>query len=96
MRADASEAPHRAQIVERGLLDLTVRLSTREITADKQFAVFVLVKNPFARPVWIERVHVSLPSELLLADNDARRNELGEQQKDEVKDESELLRRFIT
>jgi hypothetical protein len=52
---------------ERGLLDLTVRLSAREITAGKPFAVFVLVKNPFSRPVWIERVHVSLPSGLLLA-----------------------------
>lgn len=52
---------------ELGLLDLTVRLSTREITAGKQFAVYVLVKNPFRKPVWIERVHVSLPSELVLA-----------------------------
>lgn len=50
-----------------GLLDLTVRLSTREVTAGKQFAVFVLVKNPFRQPVWIERVDVSLPSELFLA-----------------------------
>jgi hypothetical protein len=52
---------------ERGLLDLTVELSTKEITAGNEFAVFVLVKNPFTRPVWIERVHVSLPSELDLA-----------------------------
>jgi hypothetical protein len=52
---------------ERGLLDLSVELSTREITAGHQFAIFVLVKNPFTSPVWIDRVHVSLPSELKLA-----------------------------
>lgn len=53
---------------ERGLLDLSVALSTRDITAGNQFALFVLVKNPFNKPVWIRRVHVSLPSELTLAD----------------------------
>jgi hypothetical protein len=62
-----AEKASEAAAPELGLLDLTVRLSTREITAGKQFAVFVLVKNPFRKPVWIERVHVSLPSELVLA-----------------------------
>jgi hypothetical protein len=60
------QAPQKAD-GERGLLDLTVELSTKEITAGNEFAVFVLVKNPFTRPVWVERVHVSLPSELELA-----------------------------
>jgi len=32
--------------------------------AGNEFALFVLVKNPFAKPVWIRQVHVSLPSEL--------------------------------
>ena len=53
---------------ERGLLDLSVALSSRDITAGNQFALFVLVRNPFNKPVWIRRVHVSLPSELKLAD----------------------------
>lgn len=53
--------------MERGLLDLSVALSTRDITAGNQFALFVIVKNPFDKPVWIRRVHVSLPSELKLA-----------------------------
>ncbi|MDX2212038.1 MAG: hypothetical protein SFY66_01995 [Oculatellaceae cyanobacterium bins.114] len=55
------------QLMERGLLDLSVTLSTRDITAGNQFALFVLVKNPFDKPVWIRQVHVSLPSELKLA-----------------------------
>lgn len=53
--------------MDRGLLDISVALSTRNITAGDQFALFVLVKNPFDKPVWIHRVHVSLPSELKLA-----------------------------
>lgn len=53
---------------ERGLLDLSVALSSRDVTAGKQFALFVLVRNPFNKPVWIRRVHVSLPSELKQAD----------------------------
>jgi hypothetical protein len=87
--------------IERGLLDLTVRFSSREITAGKQFAVFVLVKNPFARPLWIERVYVSLPSELLLARDDNRRREVAEQEKEkadrrsQAKAESERLRQSI-
>lgn len=53
---------------ERGLLDLSVALSSRDVTAGNQFALFVLVRNPFNKPAWIRRVHVSLPSELKLAD----------------------------
>jgi hypothetical protein len=52
---------------DRGLLDLSVELSTRDITAANEFTLFVLVKNPFTKPVWVERVHVNLPSELALA-----------------------------
>ena len=55
---------------DRGLLDISVELSSRDITAGKQFALFVLVKNPFDKVVWIRRVHVSLPSELRLATSD--------------------------
>ncbi len=53
--------------MERGLLDLSVQLSTRNITAGNEFALFVLTTNPFDGPVWIREVNVSLPSELKLA-----------------------------
>jgi hypothetical protein len=46
------------------MLDLSVELSTRDIMAGSDFTLFVLVKNPFAVPVWIRRVQVSLPGEL--------------------------------
>jgi hypothetical protein len=52
---------------DRGLLDISVALSTRQITAGKQFSLFVLLKNPFTKPVFVHRVHVSLPSELEIA-----------------------------
>ena len=65
---DISSEIHQNQpAMERGLLDLSVALSTRNITAGKQFAIFVLAKNPFDKPVWVRQVHVSLPSELKLA-----------------------------
>jgi len=67
MTDTASEKPNSQLPMERGLLDLSIALSTRNITAGKQFAVFVLVKNPFDKPVWVRQVHVSLPSELKLA-----------------------------
>jgi hypothetical protein len=53
--------------MERGLLDLSVQLSNRNITAGNEFALFVLATNPFDKPVWIREVNVSLPSELRLA-----------------------------
>lgn len=56
-----------AELLDRGLLDLSVELSTRDIMAGNDFTLFVLIKNPFAKPVYIRRVHVSLPSELRLA-----------------------------
>jgi hypothetical protein len=67
MADTGSERPNSQLPMERGLLDLSIALSTRNITAGKQFAVFVLVKNPFDKPVWVRQVHVSLPSELKLA-----------------------------
>lgn len=69
-------------VMERGLLDLSVTLSTRDLTAGNQFAIFVLVKNPFDKPVWIRQVHVSLPSELRLASA-----KITEEQKRELKNE---------
>jgi hypothetical protein len=53
---------------EQGLLDLAVELSTSDVTAGNEFAIFVLVKNPFSKPVWVREVNVSLPSELMRVD----------------------------
>lgn len=55
---------------EQGLLDLSVELSTGDVTAGNEFAIFVLVKNPFNKPVWIREVNVSLPSELKRVDEE--------------------------
>ncbi len=49
-------------------MDLSVEQSTRDITAGQQFALYVLAKNPFDKPVWINKVDVSLPSELTLTE----------------------------
>lgn len=50
---------------EQGLLDLTVELSTSDIIAGKQFTLFVAIKNPFSKPVWIRDIDVMLPSDLI-------------------------------
>lgn len=57
------------QCSERGLLDLSIALSTKDITAGKQFTIFVLIKNPFDKQTWIREVDVSLPSELKIAES---------------------------
>lgn len=76
--------------MERGLLDLSVTLSTRNITAGKQFAIFVLVKNPFDKPVWVRQVHVSLPSELKLAGTqDKKHKEIRKNEDDRIKNDSQ-------
>lgn len=75
--------------MERGLLDLSVTLSTRNITAGNQFAIFVLVKNPFDKPVWVRQVHVSLPSELKLAVNSENQKQ---REKDDIKNKSQKIK----
>jgi hypothetical protein len=64
---------------DRGLLDLAVELSLREITAGSDFTLFVKIKNPFANPIWIRDVHVSLPSELELVHDPESEKRLREQ-----------------
>jgi hypothetical protein len=59
---------------EQGLLDLNVELSTKDITAGNEFAIFVLVKNPFSKPIWIREVNVSLPSELKIIEDEKIRD----------------------
>lgn len=45
-----------------GLLDLTVNLSSPQIFSGADFALYLHVKNPFDRPVWIHRVVTNLPA----------------------------------
>lgn len=45
-----------------GLLDLTVNLSSPQIFSGEDFALYLHVKNPFDRPVWIHRVVTNLPA----------------------------------
>jgi len=67
--------------MERGLLDLSVQLSTRNITAGNEFALFVLATNPFDKPVWIREVNVSLPSELKLANEQKAKENIKDEHK---------------
>ena len=47
-----------------GLLDISVELSSEQIFAGSEFTVYVLLKNPFGRPLWVEEVSVSVPSQM--------------------------------
>jgi hypothetical protein len=47
-----------------GLLDLSVDLSVPEVYSGSDFTLYLHVKNPFARPVWINSVELSLPTQL--------------------------------
>ena len=75
---DLQDATNTTKTSERGLLDLSIALSTRDITAGEQFSIFVLIRSPFDNPVWIRQVHVSLPSELELAGLSSQEDHLKE------------------
>ena len=78
--------------VSRGNLDLSVELSTREVVSGEDFAIFVLVKNPFDVPIWIERVHVSLPRALeWLSETSADRGDLQQKIKEKDKEFEDRL-----
>jgi len=47
-----------------GLLDLSVDLSVPEVYSGTEFTLYLHVKNPFSRPVWISSVELSLPVQL--------------------------------
>lgn len=64
----------------RGLLDLDVELSTQDVMAGQEFSMYVLVKNPFDKPIWIRRVHVSVPSEIDLPQWSRREKELEDEE----------------
>jgi hypothetical protein len=72
--------------MEQGLLDLSVELSARSITAGTEFALYVIVTNPFGSSVWVREVNVTLPTDLRLFEDKelkqrAERNEELEGQK---------------
>jgi hypothetical protein len=50
--------------VRAGLLDLSVELSSPELFSGEDFAVYLIVKNPFDRPIWISAVKVNVPSQM--------------------------------
>ena len=47
-----------------GLLDLDVDLSVPEVYSGSEFTVYLHIKNPFGRGVWIKSVELSLPTQL--------------------------------
>jgi hypothetical protein len=47
VRGEEQVAESTPIVTERGLLELSVALSKREITAGNEFALYVLVKNRF-------------------------------------------------
>ena len=47
-----------------GLLDLDVDLSVPEVYSGTEFTLYLHIKNPFARAVWIRSVELSLPAQL--------------------------------
>jgi len=51
---------------DNGLLDLKVEVSRDDLTAGVEFAVYVLVNNPFRSAIYIQRVTVNVPSEIEL------------------------------
>jgi hypothetical protein len=47
-----------------GLLDLAVDLSVPEVYAGTDFTLYLHIKNPFPRAVWVRSVELSLPTQL--------------------------------
>ncbi|MEU8030942.1 hypothetical protein [Streptomyces sp. NPDC049099] len=57
-------APTSEQPSQLGLLDLSVDLSVPEVYSGADFTVYLHIKNPFAVPVWVKSVELSLPTQL--------------------------------
>lgn len=58
-----------------GLLDLSVGLSVPEVYSGTEFTLYLHIKNPFARPVWIKSVELSLPTQLSFRKSGLQGNE---------------------
>ncbi|MER7768478.1 hypothetical protein [Kitasatospora sp. NPDC096140] len=70
-----------------GLLDLSVDLSVPQVYSGTDFTVYLHIKNPFSVPVWIDKVDMSLPTQLFW-----RKPELREPPKEPVLPEAEAAR----
>ncbi|KQV20100.1 MULTISPECIES: hypothetical protein [unclassified Kitasatospora] len=82
----ATPLPEPSQL---GLLDLTVDLSVPQVYSGTDFTVYLHVKNPFAVPVWIDSVELSLPTQL------SWRAPESEQPADAAEPDAEALRTAI-
>jgi hypothetical protein len=69
--ADA-EATRTTDSVQRGLLDLAVELSSPQIFSGSEFALYLRIKNPFSKPIWIHRVATNLPTTVYWKDEQLR------------------------
>ncbi len=67
-----------------GLLDLSVDLSVPEVYSGTEFTLYLHVKNPFSRPVWIKSVELSLPTQLSVQEpKEQIKKRLGDRDTDE-------------
>lgn len=73
----------------RGLLDLDVTQSSPDVMAGQDFSMYVLVKNPFDKPIWIKRVHVSVPSEIDLPQWNAFKADLARKEEEKKQGEED-------
>ncbi len=53
-----------------GRLDLSVDLSSLQIFSGSEFALYLRIRNPFSRPIWIRRVTTNLPTSIYLNDGE--------------------------
>jgi hypothetical protein len=51
-----------------GLLDLSVELSSPQVFSGTKFAIYLHIKNPFSKPIWIRDVRTNLPASVLPVD----------------------------
>jgi|tagenome__1003787_1003787.scaffolds.fasta_scaffold20984388_6 hypothetical protein len=58
-----------------GLLDLAVDLSVREVYTGTDFTLYLHIKNPFSRRVWVRSVELSLPTQLSWRDMEGGNHE---------------------
>ncbi|MFD3930009.1 hypothetical protein [Streptomyces sp. NPDC058614] len=57
-------APTDEKSPQLGLLDLSVDLSVPEVYSGTDFTLYLHIKNPFALPVWVQSVELSLPTQM--------------------------------
>jgi len=69
-----------------GLLDLSVDLSVPEVYSGTDFTLYLHIKNPVARPIWVQSVEPSLPTQLAW-----RESEITKQRRRQFESESEAL-----